>query len=250
MRENLATDNGSHPELGRWIAYRAGGLAPADEETLQDHLVDCRSCTALVLDLESFADPAGSGLPGAPPPVSDFEQAAVWRTLRPQLGRRRPARRRWTVPATVAASLLAALLGGGLWLQQRELSGLRAHVAALSRPQANAPIYDLFPRAVVRGEAGSGPGATLEIPAAALAFTLILNRVESGELGTCRAEIVDPPNRRLAIVDGLEMDAAGVFTFSLPRGTLAAGDYVVRLWGAEGEAETPVEEYPLRIVYR
>ncbi len=292
-----ADDNGSHPDLDRWLAYRAGDLGREDEGTLQDHLVDCRSCTALVLDLEAFADPPGAGLPGSglpgsglpgsglpgsglpgsghpgsglpaaderaaatdvlppnpPGGATELEQAAVWRGLRPQLRRRIADRRRWFVPTTVAASFLAAVLGTGLWLQQRELSGLRDQLAALAEPQANAPVYDLYPRAVLRGE--PAPGAILEIPAAAPAFTLILNRVEPGELGLCRAEIADSQGRRWVVVDGLEMDEMGVFTFALGRGALAAGDYVVRLWGTDGsgrsgDQETLVEEYPLRIRYR
>ncbi len=246
MRDTEAHDIGSHPDLDRWLAYRGGDLGRDDEETLRDHLVDCRSCSALVLDLEAFADrsagsPAVASPEGArPAAVSDFEQAAVWRSLRPRL---RP--RRWYVPASLAAAFLAAIVGGGLW-QQRELTGLRHELAELSRPQANAPIYDLYPRAALRGEASAGP--TLEVPAAAPTFTVILNGAEPAEPGVCRAAILDRERRPALEVEGLVQDELGVFTFALPRDALAAGDYVVRLWGP-GDGGELIAEYPLRVVH-
>ena len=265
MRESEMHDDGAHPDLDRWIAYRAGDLSPEDEETLQNHLVECRNCTTLVLDLEAFADSTTADAAAEwrtaewrtadartadartadAPAVSKFEKAAVWSLLRPHL-----RRRRWHVPAALAASFLAAVLGGGLWLQQREVSGLRQRIAELSTPEANAPVYDLFPRAALRGEAGRE--TTLAVPAGARTLLLILSGVDAGADtvdGLWRAEILDAGGRPVADVEGLVMDEMGVFTFALPRAALAAGDHVVRLWGP-GAGETPVAEYPLRIVYR
>ncbi len=229
----------THPDLDRWFAYHAGELASDDEAELQGHLVDCRDCTSLVLDLDAFSAPAD-----APATVSDIEKAAAWRALRPRL-----ATRRWTVPATLAASFMIAALGLGLWTATRETRELRQMVAELSRPQANAPVHDLFPDAVQRGGTSAGP--VLEVPAGTDSFTLILNLVEVPEYATYRVQIVDSQGQPALAIANLEMDPLGLFTLGLSRRSLPAGNYHIQLFGGDGDDAPPVplESYPLEITY-
>ncbi|HEX2252714.1 MAG TPA: hypothetical protein VHQ65_05555 [Thermoanaerobaculia bacterium] len=54
-----------HPPPERLLAYRAGELAAPDEGAVQDHLVACRACTAVLLDLaELEAAARGEAGPG------------------------------------------------------------------------------------------------------------------------------------------------------------------------------------------
>lgn len=246
----------THPDLDRWIAYRAGDLVDDEQSVLQDHLAACSDCTRLILDLESFAGSTSADRQQAGAGFSEIEKAAVWRMLRPQVAAnedQRPTRQRWQMPATLAASLLLAAFGLGLWLQQQELTGLRQQIAELSKPQANLPIYDLVPDVTVRGE--SAPGGTpelnsLTLPRGVASYALILNRTEIGEPGKYRAEILAEGEPVLTIED-LESDELGIFTLRLPPvDALAEGDYVLRLYGLEDGREAALEDYPLRLIHR
>jgi hypothetical protein len=203
---------GVHPDLDRWIAYHAGETGDDEVTDLQDHLASCRDCTALVLDLEAFADPRAADRRAA---VSDFAQATAWRALRPRL----PSARGWYLPAALAASFLVAAAGLSGWLQQqRELDGLRREIADLSQPQANVPVYDLYLGSTLRDE--------------------------------LRARILDAGGETLATVDGLELDELGVATLGLSHRTLASGDYVVRVEARRGGGWTAIGDYPLRLRFR
>jgi hypothetical protein len=233
---------GGHPDLDRWIAYRAGDTGDEDVAELQDHLAGCRDCTALVLDLAAFADPAAADRGAA---VSELERAAAWRALRPRLA---PGRR-WYVPAALAASLMAAAVGLSGWLQeQRQADGLRRELADLTRPQANVPVHDLFRDATLRS---SEPDSALEIPAEARSVTLILNELtEVGAGDELRARILDGSSQVVATVDGLELDELGVATLGLARDSLPSGDYVVRVEVRDDGDWRALGDYPLRLRYR
>ena len=237
----------AHPDLDRWIAYHAGDLAGDQETELQGHLVACRDCTTLVLDLDAFTAPAS-----ARAATSDIEMVAAWRALRPRLATRRLAvSRRWGVPATLAASFMIGALGLGLWTATRETRELRQEVAELSRPQANAPVHDLFPGAVERG--GRSAGSELKVPAGSTTFTLILNLVELPDHAAYRVEIEDTEGRPALEIPNLEMDSLGLITLGLARQTLPAGNYRIRLLGINDASDStqpvPVAIYPLEIIY-
>lgn len=232
---------GSHPDLDRWLAYHSGATSD-DSVDLQDHLASCRDCTALVLDLEAFADPAAAA--GSLPAVSDFDKATAWRALRPRLA---PARK-WVVPATLAASFLAAAIGLSGWLQQhREVDGLRRQIADLTRPQANVPIHDLYPGATLRGAA---PDASIEVPGEATSVTLILNELPATGGDKLRAHVLDAAGQTVAAIGGLALDELGVATLGLSRGTFDSGDYVVRVEAWRGEDWIAIGDYPLQLRFR
>jgi len=236
--------SGPHPDPEELAAYHAGELPPAEEERLRDHLVACRECAGLLLDLDGLADPgfgAGTG--------SD-DQEVVWQRLReeiqgkaPVVPLRRPARAapRWK-PA-LAAALLAATLGLSLWV-----ASLRRTVEDLSRPQLNAPVLDLY-SGTARG-AGSPP-PVFTVPREARFFTVILNPAGQRRYEGYRVEILRPDGGRVWSGEGLERNAFGSFSLTLPRGAIGPGEYRIRLLGRTGRdvesSEETIEEYALRV---
>lgn len=120
LRET-ARDPADHPTPEELEAYHAKELSPEEEERIREHLVACRECADLVLDLQAFSVAARKPDAG----VVDFEQAAAWRDLREKLPFRpepivepaapEPRRRRSALrPAWGIAALLAVAISGGL----------------------------------------------------------------------------------------------------------------------------------------
>src|SRR5437763_1557757 len=75
----------SHPEPETLAAYHAGELTEPEERRLQDHLVGCPECSALLLDLDGLGRPefgAGSLAPA--------DQEALWRSLQPEIRKEEP----------------------------------------------------------------------------------------------------------------------------------------------------------------
>jgi len=243
----------SHPEPATLAAYHAGELTGEEEARLQDHLVSCRECAALLLDLDGLADPgfgAGSLSPAdqealwgriqgevrkeAPPPAP-APLAPVIPLRRPPASPRSAGSPRWL--QALAASLLIATLGLSGWVVS-----LRHE---LSRPQANAKVVELFSGAA-RSEERS-----YVVPAdAPRRFTLVLHLSGADRAARYRMEIVRADGARVADVPGLLLDAKlGTLSLELSRDEIGPGDYRLRLFGGAGRGapEEPVAEYPLRV---
>jgi len=231
-----------HPEPDELAADLAGELSPEEEKRVQDHLVACRECSELLLDLAALGDPDY----GADEPFTPADADAVWEGVRKRIGHeetvlpfRAPVRTsppRWL--AALAATLLVAVLGLSLWV-----ASLRRAVEDLSRPQINAPVIDLQPGAR-RGEAT----ATAEVPAAARLFTLVLLPERRGTYEDYEAEIAGADGATVWRERGLEPNAFGSFSLTLPRRTLGPGNYRVRLSGiGPGGRRELLGEYGLRL---
>ncbi|HEX9943142.1 MAG TPA: zf-HC2 domain-containing protein [Thermoanaerobaculia bacterium] len=239
----LAAARGSepHPDPDELAAYHAGELSPERESRIQDHLAACRECAALLLDLDSLADPgfgAGSGAAG---------KEDVWQRLRDEAPMRKegtasapvvPFRRR-TVPSsprwlqTLAAALLVATVGLSLWV-----SSLRRTVQELSQPQP-APVLVLS--GAVRGEGSGRIGYS--VPATAFA-TLIL--IPPPPRSTrYRVVIERSSGEEVWSRGGLAPDENGYLGLKVSPRAMGPGDYRVRLLGPGGE---PIEEYALRVL--
>ncbi|HEY7213574.1 MAG TPA: zf-HC2 domain-containing protein, partial [Thermoanaerobaculia bacterium] len=149
----LAARTASHPEPDELAAYHDGELPPERERRIQDHLVACRECAGLLLDLDGLADPgfgAGSG---------SSEKESVWRGLQEEIGKgatlapvvsiRRAAYAspRWL--QALAAALLVATLGLSAWV-----ASLQRTIRELGRPIPNAAPLQLDAGST-RGEGGA-----------------------------------------------------------------------------------------------
>ncbi|MCP4660024.1 MAG: hypothetical protein GY856_31870 [bacterium] len=232
----------THPSVDRWIGYRGGALAAEEERHLQRHLVGCRECVALVLDLEAFSRPEATDRSG----ISEFEVAAAWRAVRSAIDRD-VEKEGWHLPATLAASFLVAALGLSTWtaLEHRTVTELRRTVAELSQPQVNVPIRDLHPDTTTRS---GSPRPATEVPAVARSFTLVLIPPEPQEFPDYQVEIFDSEGNALWSGRGLEMSPDGTFTLGLAHDFLAAAEHRVLLYGLDGDRRVLIQSYTVQIL--
>jgi putative zinc finger protein len=108
-------------------------------------------------------------------------------------------------------------------------------------PQVNTWVGDLRPNAdVLRG----GEATPTEVPANATA-TLLLNAAEEVP-GEREVEIVDAQDRVVWQGHGLRLNAENRdYSLTLPRGTLPAGAYTIRLYRIADGERAPAESYSL-----
>lgn len=238
----------SHPGDESWIRYCEGELEPHEVESLQDHLVTCRRCAALVQSVESFvADSSASG--EAP---RSAESAVVWDSLRTKLGPPAPPleghpsawQRTWhKAPSVYAVALAASLLfvaGVSTW-------GVLEHrrYARLIRPQPNPPTPALY----AESERGSSPVLVFEPGTPSMVVRL-----------TIPGGVVPPyPSYRMALVSSTgrtvfagaidpEDGAHTTFPFVLWRDFLDEANYTIRLVGLGEDGEELLEEFPIAVV--
>ena len=229
-----------HPTPDKLTAYRQGRTEDAETERIQEHLVLCRECLDRLAELEEFVEAGGEG----PPEIASLEEAAAWRALRPRL--RTPGRTvGGTVPLALAAAILVAAIGLGLWaIQQRMETGrLRGELARLSQPQAAATIVDLYSESAVRG--GAEEPASVDLSATDH-LTVILHLPEAPEMVVYEAEIVDAEDRTLW--RGRVRREDYIFTLGIPRSFVDAGSYRIHLYGVIGEERRRIETFPMDLV--
>jgi hypothetical protein len=241
MKEMMAP--GPHLEPEEIAAYHDGQLSPEDERRVQDHLVACRECSELLLDLEGLADPdfgVGETLP-------DGAGEQVWESIRKETRKeiqpsnmvpfRRETRRsetpRWL--RSLAAMLLLSTMALSGWVMS-----LRSQVRHLSGPQPST-VVDLYPTSSVRGENG-GP-AVPPMPADAERVTVVLRAPGLPTFDHYGIEILHANGSVAWKKDGLK-PAYNSFSLSLPRDWIV--DVRIRLVGIDpkGERRT-IGEYAL-----
>ena len=225
-----------HPSADSWISYHAGEMPAAEEERLQQHLTHCRQCLDLVLDLDSFVEPARP----VDAAVSDFEKAAVWRALE---GARRVSR--WPAIGALAASVLLAALGYQAWRSGVEITELESRIAAISQPQANAVIKDLFPGARQRSSAGSDPRE--EIEASDRSVVVLLHLAKDTGHSEFEVAISTLDEGEIDRIPGLHMGEMGELSFTLPSEALPPGEYDLQLFGVGDGRPEALETYPIRL---
>jgi hypothetical protein len=231
----------SHPEPETLAAYHAGELAEPEERRLQDHLVGCPECAALLLDLDGLSDPGfGAGS------LAPADQEALWRSLQAEIRGEKPVaptapvaplRRRAFSPSwlpALAAALLASTIGLSLWV-----ASLRRTVDELSRPQANALVLDLD-AGTARGEGDPRPAWV--IPRDVRLFTLILSPPVPRSTGY-RVAIERSGGGEVRSLE-VAPNEVGSLSLILSRRWIGPGDYRVRLLGPGRET---VAEYALRV---
>ena len=237
--EEILVKSDKHPDADELVAYHEGTLSPGDAQRVQDHLVACRECAALVADLEGLGDPDF----GAEEDIPDDAGEIVWKKVREEIRREeskvvpfRPREKpaaslRWL--QALAASLLVATVGLSIW------------VVNLKRPQPqlNAPIYDLYPAGSTRGEVGAD---VQPVPADARDVLLILHPPGRSRFEEHGIEIMDAGGHEVWGRDrGLVLNADGSFTLGLPREYLGLR---LRLVGFDpGGGRELVAEYALPV---
>jgi hypothetical protein len=109
----------THSSVEEIVAYYEGELSEEQDRELQRHLILCRDCPDLILDLDGFVH-----LPATRSEVPPPEMESVWRRLRRQLAAEgrfaggRPTRlsRRAALGPLLAAALVVLLASLGLLL--------------------------------------------------------------------------------------------------------------------------------------
>ncbi|HEX3130806.1 MAG TPA: hypothetical protein VH394_25955 [Thermoanaerobaculia bacterium] len=230
---------GPHLEPEEIANYHNGRLSPEAERRAQDHLVACRECSELLLDLQNFGDPAF----GAAEALPDRAGEQVWEGVRKEIQppnvvpfRREPRRvetPRWL--RSLAAMLLLSTMALSGWV-----ASLRDRVKELSGPRANTPVVDLLP-SPVRGEKKGPP--VPELPEGFEWITVILHSPGLPELPDYGIEILRADGSVAWRKDGLK-PAYSSFYLSLPRDWMR--DHSIRLVGIGPQGErTTIGEYEL-----
>jgi len=235
----------THPEPETLAAYHAGKLGEAEARRLQDHLLACRECAALLLDLDGLADPGfGAGS------LSVTDREALWGRIAGEIRKAEasalapviPIRR--AVPPTrwlqaLAAALLVATVGLSVWV-----ASLRRTVEALNRPEPNAPVIDLYSGAS-RSAGSPPPGAT--IPRDFRFFTVILHPPHARSTSRYRVEITHAGGGSVWSRDGVAPDPLGPLPLTLTRSLIGPGEYRIRLFEGTGNPREPLVDYGLRV---
>ncbi|MFY9824647.1 MAG: zf-HC2 domain-containing protein [Thermoanaerobaculia bacterium] len=238
----------THPEPETLAAYHAGELPEGEAQRLQEHLLACRECAALLVDLDGLADPGfGAGS------LSPEDQAALWGRIEGEIQHAgtpapatvvpllRPARfapqRRWL--QALAAALLVATVGLSAWVVS-----LRRTVAALGRPEPNAPVVDLY--SGTSRSAGS-PQPVAIVPGDFRFFTVILHPPHARSTSRYRVEITRAGGGSVWSRNGVAPSPLGPLPLTLTRSLIGPGEYRIRLYEEKGNPGEPLVDYGLRV---
>ncbi|HSS50134.1 MAG TPA: zf-HC2 domain-containing protein [Thermoanaerobaculia bacterium] len=239
----------THPEPETLAAYHAGELDESEAQRLQDHLLTCRECAALLLDLDGLTRPGfGAGS------LSAADQEALWgriqreiekeetpRAPAPVIPLRRPSRLapppRWL--QALAAALLVATIGLSGWVVS-----LRRTVEALNRPEPNAPVIDLYSGA---SRSAGSPQPVATVPRDFRFFTVILHPPHSRSTKRYRVEIARAGGGSVWSRDGVAPDPLGPLPLTLTRSLIGPGEYRIRLFEETGNPREPLVDYGLRV---
>lgn len=245
-----AGEGGGHPDAETLAAYHARELPEEAELRIQEHLLVCRECAALLLDLDRLGDPDF----GRDVEIPAGTGEAVWERLRQEIREEPaappagtipfPSRRRTEPPrwlSALAAALLVAVIGLSAWV-----ASLRRTVEDLSRPEVNAPVLDLVPLGVGPRDEVAPPEA--EVPSGARMFTLILSPARRGDLQDYEVEIAPAGGGAVWRERGIRPNVYGSFSLTVPRRALGTGEHRLRLFGiGSGGNRELLGEYALRI---
>ena len=275
----------AHLTADEFLNYLSGDKPPEEYARIQDHLVMCRQCTVLLLAIGGFAEltqPTDTSVSDSEIAAAWERMKAIIGTDRGGRPLHATGRRRFrdtVAPAhgwAMAASFLVALVALGtftltLYRENRRLSNvaaespvpaaagsdiagyarqvaeLRQQVEALSQPQANVLIVDLYPADATRSS--SSDVTTMNVPAGANLITVILNTAAEYEYRDYSVEILDQSSTRIWQGERLRKTAFGNFTLMVPRRFLPAGHYQIQLRGVRGGRATVIEQYVVRIRY-
>ncbi len=243
---------GGPPTPGEILAYRDGRLEGSARNGVEARIAADPEASRVLADLADF--PNVKPAPGTTEP-SDEEIAATWQALRQKLDQVRPAtappaplrldvHRGWSSPRVeswrVAAAAVVVLAAG--WTAGYLMGGR----ATAPKPEAavNVAIAELAPLE----DATRSAAATVELPARAEELVLVLGVADEGSFPDYGVEILDAAGRPLSARQGLRPTELGTFHLAFGRGALPAGVYQIRLLGRNGEQDTLLATYGLRLL--
>lgn len=226
------------PNIDELIAYQLGQLLEERALDLQMHLLTCRECVELLLDLKTFvtAEGANSDAP------SSFEAAAGWRSLWSRL-RRPSGPTGWLLAASIAISIVG--FSGWALLERKTASELRFEVARLSLPQPDVPIVDLYPETAERGP--SNAPTPLVVPSGAAYLTVILALPDPPEVSGFEVEIENSAGQTIWS-GAVQISEHGTFRLGLPIRFFDGGDLRLHLLAIDGDTRERIETYPLSVL--
>ncbi|MCM2256911.1 MAG: zf-HC2 domain-containing protein [Vicinamibacteria bacterium] len=276
--------NCTAPEAELVAGLSTGTLSPSDSEAVRRHLADCEECrvdaafvaemaaTLRSLHLTERELVAAAWARQRPAHVLDCascrEEYEALLAVDADL-RAGQARVPW-VP--VAAALLVAVLGAGLWKleprpavepvpgaevarlgeAERRLAQAESRLATLEReavaPHLNVPIIDLEPNAATRGPAAAGRLVELAANATTVTFVVVTRPMPPHDSYTL--EVLGSAAEPRFVADGLLRSPYDTLTLSVPRALLPAGEYRFVLYGRRGGDRERVETYAVSVRHR
>jgi len=267
---------GEPPTPEELLACRDGRLDPAARQSVADRLAVYPDAARTLADLSAF--PEVEPAPGTPE-LSDGEVEARWQALRQKLGEverpltpspspiARPSTGRGELPSTrpqafspspgrregdgrgargegAAQSSMfrlaaAALLALGIGF----LAG-RGSRSDLPMGAVNVAIVELTPVE----EGGTRSASEVELSDVSEELVLVLGPPDAREFPDYEAEVLDAEGARRWSRQGLQPTSLGTFHLAFRRDALPPGTYRIHLFGREGERQTPLATYELRLV--
>ncbi len=237
-----AETGADHPEVDLLLDYQSGKLSSEAAAGVLDHLVGCRHCTQILLDLEAFPDAVATV--AEPSNVVNLAAVAGWRDFKSRIAeppravepaRGTPARALYAL----AASLLVGVVGLSMWV-----ADLRQTVAEAYQHRPNTPIFYLD--AATRD---SEPDAGLiEVPPGEPFFVLVV-LPDTAAFSRLEIELLDRQGREVWRGRGLELSESETVSVRFSRRLLGPGEYRLRLYGLDGDKRSAVVDSTVRIRY-
>ena len=232
---------GDHPSAQTLVDLHLGVLPPEEVDAIQEHLIYCRECAQIVLDLVAFSRPPDSG-PAQPAADLDHE----WDRLQTRLQReerrtdtRPPSRQRFSWPMAASLLVMLGLLGWNL--------RLREHIEEGRQPRADIAMADLAPDERDTERSTEGPDQVRVRPDQKW-LLLLLNLGELREFPDYRLELAEPGGRALWAESGVPRQDDGAFLLEIPARMLEAKSYEVRLYGLRGGESVSLARYSFEVV--
>jgi hypothetical protein len=238
VKPDLEQAGPGHPHADELIAYKLGHQTEEQASKLQEHLLTCRECVELLLDMETFVTAES---PSADEP-SSFERAAGWRSL--WLALRRPSR---STGWLLAASIVLSVAGLSSWalVERNTAAELGLEIVRLSLPQPDVPIVDLYPESSQRGPSAAPTPVT--VPPGATYVTAVLALPDPPAASRFEAEIEDSAGRTLW-TGTVRISEHGTFRLGLPTRLFDDGEILIHLAAVDGDSRRRIETYPLSVV--
>src|SRR5579863_935676 len=213
----------THDEIseGTIERYVRRELAEEERRSFEEHLLDCPECFEEVQIMERF--------------VAGVRNAARTGSLAPAAT---PHRMSW-LSLALAASLAAALIGGGIWVMVLRHSLRESVEARVTLAQAMAAAErpteiraGNLPIAVLRADRAAGSASVLRVPASAREIALWMEVEPDGRYKTFDVDVLDAAGRSLETVPGLMRNSEGALAVILPAAKMPVGRYTVKLASA------------------